>query len=202
MHRFLIIVFLMIALVLVTTESQDIPSPSLDHYGMEEICAEKLNQQINKELEASLVYLHMAGHFRRNDVAKEGFAKFFDASSKEEAEHARKFIEYITKRGGSLKSFNVQMPTTNSWQTPLDAFNHAISLEKEVLASIHEVHLKAEHECKDAHLMDFLESEFMTEQVDSIDELTRLAAKLKSMEGSNGVGAYLMDREMLKRYEA
>lgn len=50
--------------------------------------------------------------------------------------------------------------------------------------------------------MDFLESEFMTEQVDSIDELTRLATKLKSMEASNGVGVYLMDREMLKRYEA
>lgn len=44
------------------------------------------------------------------------------------------------------------MPTTNSWSTALDAFNHAISLEKEVLASIHEVHLKAEHECKDAHV--------------------------------------------------
>merc|ERR1712189_79038 len=43
-----------------------------------------INKQINMELYASYVYMSMAYHFDRDDVALEGFHKYFKKSSDEE----------------------------------------------------------------------------------------------------------------------
>lgn len=43
--------------------------------------------------------------------------------------------------------------------------------------------------------MDFLESEFMEEQIDSINQLKRLIAIIAKMD--NGMGEYLLDRQLL-----
>lgn len=48
-------------------------------------------------------------------------------------------------------------------------------------------------------LMDFVESEYFDEQIRSINELTALIATYTKM--SSPIGEYLMDQEMLKRFE-
>ncbi len=44
--------------------------------------------------------------------------------------------------------------------------------------------------------MDFLESEYLEEQIDSINQLTRIITILSQMQ--NGVGEYLLDRQLLE----
>ena len=41
-----------------------------------------------------------SAYFNRDDIAYRGAAKFFAKSSEEEREHANKFLEYLSKRGG------------------------------------------------------------------------------------------------------
>ena len=41
-----------------------------------------------------------SAYFSRDDIARRGAAKFFAKSSDEEREHANKFLEYLSKRGG------------------------------------------------------------------------------------------------------
>ena len=46
----------------------------------------------------------------------------------------------------------------------------------------------------DAHLCDFLESEYLTEQVEDIKEVGHLITKLKRV--GDGLGIHLMDKDM------
>merc|ERR1712218_148531 len=71
-----------------------------------------INKQINMELYASYVYMSMAYHFDRDDVALEGFHKFFKNQSDDEREHAQKLMKYQNMRGGRIVLRDVAAPPT------------------------------------------------------------------------------------------
>lgn len=62
-------------------------------------CVQKMRDQIQEELAASMQYLAMAAHFSRDTVNRPGFAKMFFESASEEREHAIKLISYLLMRG-------------------------------------------------------------------------------------------------------
>lgn len=47
----------------------------------------------------------------------------------------------------------------------------------------------------DAHLCDFLESEYLTEQVDGIKEIGDLVTKIKR--AGDGLGLHIIDKEIM-----
>lgn len=175
----------------------DLKQPHKDRYVLHNQCLVGLQRQIDEEMHASLTYLSMAAHFDNNDVARKGFSKFFSDNSKEEREHAEKFIEYINKRGGKVATFDIKMPTKDTWQSGLEALEDALNLEKRVNNKLYHLHDLAEKACIDPHLMDFLEGEFLNEQVESIDMLSRYISKLRAMD--SGMGEYFIDRELLEK---
>ncbi|KAF8767569.1 Ferritin like protein [Argiope bruennichi] len=177
---------------------KDVPS---DRYELYPACTTLLRSQVNIEMHASLTYMNMAAHFDQNGVARKGFAKLFRKNSMEEREHAQKFIDYLNLRGSKFTDFNIDMPDKTSWGSATEAVNDAIVLEKEVYNHLHHIHDIAEIHCKDAHLMDYLEHEFFTEQVESIDGFIRHASRLGAMSDSNGLAEYLYDRELLETME-
>nr|CAX71539.1 ferritin, heavy polypeptide 1 [Schistosoma japonicum] len=67
---------------------------SLCRQNYHEECEAGINKQINMELYASYVYMTMAFHFHRDDVALNGFYKFFLNESEEERQHAIKLMTY------------------------------------------------------------------------------------------------------------
>lgn len=67
------------------------------------------------------------------DVALFGFAKFFKAASLEEQEHARKLVEFVNMRGGSVQLCDVLKPETGDFHDPEVALEESITLEKNVL---------------------------------------------------------------------
>lgn len=77
-----------------------------------------------------------------------------------------------------------------------DALEDALALEKDVHNKIYRLHGIAEHQCRDPHLMDFLETPFLEEQVQSIGQLNRLISIIREMD--NGMGEYLLDRQILR----
>lgn len=152
-----------------------------------------INKQINTELSASYAYQSMANYFARDDVALPGISKFFKKASVEESEHAQKFIDYVTKRGGRVELDTVKKPAKSTWSVAVDAFRDALALEQDVTKSILDLHHEA---ANDAHLQDFLEGEFLTEQVDGMKQLGDMITKLERL--GNGVGLHIFDEELNK----
>jgi len=177
-------------------ENADLPV-NKNNYDLNEICLNELQKQMNLEKHASFVYKQMAAYFNHVKVAKKGFAKLFDAQAKEEHEHFEKFLDYINLRGSYVSNFNVKMPSKSQWDSSLQALEDAIELENYVYNEILRIHRISEKSCKDVHLMNFLENEFVEEQISSINKLTKLTTILKSA-GTNGFGEYTIDRDLFE----
>jgi len=158
-------------------------------------CEAGINKQINLELYASYVYQSIAFYFDRDDVALKGFYKFFKKSSEEEREHAEKLMKYQNKRGGRVVLQNIQKPDRDEWGTGLEAMTVALSLEKNVNQALLDLHkLGGTH--GDAQFCDFLESNYLEEQVDAIKQLSDYVTNLKRV--GTGLGEYMFDKETLQ----
>jgi len=159
---------------------------------------EEINKQINRELFAHYTYMSMAMHFDRDDINLSGFHKFFKESSEEELKHAHLLMEYQNKRGGRVKLHGIMKPCEDHWGRGLDAMEDALALEKHVYQSLLDLHKTAEL-VNDPQLQDFLESNYLGEQVDSIKELSNFVSTLKRMsEGpSYSLGEYHFDKMTL-----
>jgi ferritin heavy chain len=155
---------------------------------------EALNKQINLELYASYVYQSMAMYYNRDDVALPGLSKFFKHNAEEEREHAEKFMKYQNKRGGSIVLSDIKKPEKDSWGTGLDGLEAALALEKTVNQALLDLHgIAGKH--NDPSLCDFIESEYLQEQVEAIKDLSDKITQLKRA-GPAGLGEYLFDQKL------
>jgi len=155
-------------------------------------CEAGVNKQINLELYASYVYLSMAYYFDRDDVALPGFFKFFKKSSDEEREHAQKLMKFQNERGGRIVLQNIEKPALQEWGSCVDAMQTALQLERNVNQALLDLHKLSEVK-GDAHMMDFLETHYLTEQVEAIKELGGYVTNLKRV--GTGLGEYMFDKE-------
>ncbi|XP_061439412.1 ferritin heavy chain A-like [Rhineura floridana] len=157
-------------------------------------CEAAVNQMVNLELHASYVYLSMAYHFDRDDVALSHVAKFLKEQSHEEKGHAEKFLKYQNKRGGRIILQDVKRPEQDEWGNSLAALQSALELEKKVNQALLDLH-KLATEKGDPHLCDFLESEYLEEQVKAIKQLGDHLTNLRRLGvPQNGMGEYLFDK--------
>ena len=103
-------------------------------------------------------------------------------------------MKFQNKRGGDVALQNVQRPGSDSWGSGLDALQTALDLEKKINQSLLELHgIAGSH--GDANLCDFLETEYLVEQVEAIKDLGGKIAELKRA-GPGGLGEYLFDQKL------
>lgn len=152
-----------------------------------------LNQQVQTELYASHIYLSMGAYFDRADVALPGFKEWSIKQSEEEREHAIKFIEYINLRGGQYVTMPIPLPTVVKYESALDAMSHALKIEVDVNDKLLTLH-KAASATGDAQLCDFLESNYLEEQVEAIKFVATVVRKL--IRTGPGLGEFMVDKEM------
>ncbi|KAM7532727.1 hypothetical protein Aperf_G00000129903 [Anoplocephala perfoliata] len=167
---------------------------SLVRQNFHEECEAGINRQINMELYASYLYLAMAQHFDREDIALPGFKKFFAKSSEEEREHAIKLMRYQCKRGGRIVYQDIAKPRKTEFISGLEAMETALKIEREVndsLLALHEVAVKH----NDGHFSDFLESEYLEEQINSIKQFADYVTNLRRC--GPGLGEYIFDKDTL-----
>jgi ferritin heavy chain len=72
---------------------------NLEFIDMKSNCVKLTEEQIEKEITASLKYLSLGAYFSQDNVNRPGFSKFFFDAASEEREHAEKLIEYLSMRG-------------------------------------------------------------------------------------------------------
>jgi len=92
-----------------------------------------MNDQINKELFSSYLYLSMAAYFENKNLM--GFAHWMRVQEGEEREHAMKFYDFILERGGQVVLKAIDAPAT-TWNSNLELFREVAKHEGEVTASI------------------------------------------------------------------
>ncbi|XP_013105290.1 ferritin-2 heavy chain [Stomoxys calcitrans] len=157
-------------------------------------CEEILNKQINLELKAFYSYLAMAFHFDRSDAASPGAFKFFKNASEEERQHAILIMEYMNKRGGDLKLNAIQSPKL-SFQSIKEAMLEALSMEKDVNTALLEAHAIADRN-NDPNMCDFIETNFLQEQVDGIKQLADYVTQIEKSECD--LSSYLFDKYLMQ----
>ena len=154
-------------------------------------CVSALNKQINNELNASFTYHLISCYFRRLDVGLEKLAEYFNKASLEERTHANQLMDYQTMRGGTVTNLtnitsiveDLELFTTNDIIKSLEI---ALEMEKSINLSLLKLHKIAENN-NDAQFSDYLEGNYLNEQVEAIAELSKVISVLKSF-GDNRYG--------------
>ncbi len=90
---------------------------------------------------------------------------------------------------------DVPKPANNEWGTGLDGITAALALEREVNQALLDLHAVADKH-NDYQTSDFIEGNFLHEQVDAIKELTGHICNLNRV-GKTGHGEYHFERESL-----
>ncbi|KAI3471277.1 hypothetical protein Pfo_027940 [Paulownia fortunei] len=166
------------------------PHVSLARHRFSEDCEAAINEQINVEYCVSYVYHALYAYFDRDNVSLKGLAKFFKELSKEERDHAEKLMEYQNKRGGRVKLHRMEMPPAEFDHVEKGdaryAMELALSLEKLTNEKLLKLQRIAE-ENNDPQLADFIESEFLEEQVEAIKKISEYVAQLRRVGKGHGV---------------
>lgn len=152
-----------------------------------------LNEQINKELFSSYLYLSMAAFFATKNLP--GFASWMRKQSDEEREHAMKLYEHIEDRGGRVVLKAINAPKTE-WASNLDAFKEAAAHEALITASIHGLYETAQKD-KDYSAQVMLQW-FIQEQVEEEKNAAEIVAQLELIE-ERGTAVLMLDHRLAKR---
>jgi ferritin len=154
-----------------------------------------MNEQINKELYSSYLYLSMAAYFEDQNLP--GFAKWMRTQEGEEREHGMKLYDFLVDRGGRVALKAIAAPESD-WKSPLELFKQVAAHEAAVTASIHNLYETALKE-KDYAAQTMLQW-FITEQVEEEKNAAEIVAQLELVE-ARGTAVLMLDHRLGKRGE-
>jgi ferritin len=152
-----------------------------------------MNDQINKELYSSYLYLSMAAYFEDKNLP--GFAHWMRIQEAEEREHAMKFYDFILERGGKVTLKAIDAPKTE-WTSTLEVAEEVAAHEAKVTASIYALYETALKE-KDYPAQVMLQW-FISEQVEEEKNAAEIVANLKLIE-VGGTAVFVLDHQLGKR---
>ena len=95
-----------------------------------------INQQIQKELYSSYLYLEMANYYEEKGL--KGFAQYFVVQAQEERDHALYFRDYLLLRNARVISLKIDEPYSN-YQDIREPLVLQIKHEQEVTKSISDI---------------------------------------------------------------
>lgn len=151
---------------------------------------EALQTQLMREIEASYLYLSMAGYC--DSLGLGGFATWLYEQSSEEWQHAMKFRAYIDDRGERVTYGDIAKPDAD-FSSVLEVFEKALENEVGVSAAIADLYSLAEEE-KDRATQAFLDW-FVAEQVEEEKSVQSVIDWLKRI-GDSQQGLYLLDQQL------
>lgn len=154
---------------------------------------EAMNEQINKEMFSSYLYLSMAAYFEAENLP--GFANWMHIQANEEREHAMKFYEFILERGGKVQLKAIAAPKTE-WTSAMEAVLEVAEHEAMISSSIYGLYELAQKE-KDYPAQVMLQW-FINEQVEEEDNAAKIVADMKRIEARD-TAILMLDHRLSKR---
>lgn len=160
---------------------------------MNEKVEEALNEQINREMYSSYLYLAMSAYSL--SVGLPGFAHWFRVQVEEENIHAMKLFDYINNQDGRVRLREIKEPPME-FGTPMKMFQQTLKHEQFITRSIYELVGLTLVE-KDEKTASFLQW-YVEEQVEEEENDNEIIAKLKGFEENKNTLAEI-DAELAKR---
>lgn len=154
---------------------------------------EAINEQINREMYSSYLYLAMSAYSSAKGLP--GFAHWFRIQVEEETIHAMKFFDYLNRQGANVKLKEIKEPPME-FGTPLEMFLKTLEHEQFITRSIHELVDLAIAE-RDHATNAFLQW-YVNEQIEEEENDNDIIAKLKLV-GDNINSLYMLDNELAQR---
>jgi len=152
-----------------------------------------INEQINKEMYSSYLYLSMAAHFEAATLP--GFAHWMRIQAGEEQEHAMKLYDHLLERGGTVELKGIAAPPS-TWSGTLEIAREVLNHEEQVTASIHAVYETALAE-KD-YAAQVLLHWFINEQVEEERNASEIVRQLQRVEARE-TAVLMLDHRLSKR---
>ena len=152
-----------------------------------------LNEQINKELYSSYLYLAMAAD--SEDKGLKGVAHWLERQHQEEYEHAMKIYRYLLDQCAKVELLPMEKPPV-SYASTLKLFEEVLAHEKKVTKSIHDLVAQAIEE-KDYATHTMLQW-FVMEQVEEEASASEVLDKLRML-GDNVNAMFMLDRHLAAR---
>jgi ferritin len=162
---------------------------------LEKTVLKAMNEQINKELFSSYLYLSMSAWCESEGYP--GSAKWLKVQSEEENDHAMKIYRYIHERGGKVDLEAIDKPKSE-FKNLLALFSMVLEHEQKVSASItalYETAIKAND-----YPTQIMLQWFITEQVEEEKNSNEVVDLLKKV-GDSPVNLMMFDRQMGARTE-
>jgi len=152
-----------------------------------------LNDQINKELFSSYLYLSMAAYFEDRNLP--GFASWLRLQADEERAHGMKIYDHLLERGGKVELKAIDAPKT-AWKSTLEVFEEVAAHEAKVTASIYALYELALKE-KDYPAQVMLQW-FISEQVEEEKNAAEILTQVRLIE-ERGTAVLMLDHRLGKR---
>jgi ferritin len=160
---------------------------------IKKIILDAINNQIQKEIYSSNLYLSMSAYFQ--DANMNGFANWMRMQSSEEMTHAMKFFDYTLDRGERPIISQIPQPKSD-WESAVDVFSDSYKHEQSISESINQLADLAIKEADHA-THNFLQW-FIQEQVEEEAQVSEILSRLK-LAGDSPGGLFILDNEMLQR---
>jgi ferritin len=160
---------------------------------LKEKIEEAINDQINKELYSSYLYLSMCAYSQ--SLGLPGMANWMKVQAKEELTHANKFFDWVYERGGkvTLKAIEA-VPVT--FGNVIETFEKVLEHEQFVTDSINKL-VDISIEISD-HATQSMLMWFVDEQVEEEANVLIILDQLKLVEGK-GQGLFMIDKDLATR---
>lgn len=151
------------------------------------------NEQINKELYSSYLYLSMSAYAQ--SIGLPGVANWMKVQAKEELTHANKFFDYVLERNGKVELKAIDAVPLE-FGNVIQLFEQVQEHEQFVTDSINKL-VDIAIELSD-HASRSMLMWFVDEQVEEEANVQAIIDELKMVEGK-GQGLFMIDRELAAR---
>lgn len=155
-----------------------------------ETFSEQLNQQVNAEHQAALIYTQLAYELDRLSFG--GMRDWMFAQAAEEREHAQKFAEHLLDRGERVLLTEITVPELKI-DSPLEAFEHSLAHEQKVSEMIRNLTRTAD-EVGDIDSRSVL-NWFLSEQIEEEATVEEIIDRIKVV-GNDGAGLLRIDEQL------
>lgn len=155
--------------------------------------AKLINEQVNKELYSSYLYLDFANYYHGEGL--DGFANWFDIQAKEESDHALLMRTYLYNNGEKVTLEAIDKPD-KTYAGPADPLQFSLEHERYVTTLIHAIY-KAAASVDDFRTMQCFDW-FVKEQGEEEKNSEDLIRKFELF-GKDSKGLYALNQELLTR---
>ena len=155
--------------------------------------ADRINEQINKEIYSAYLYLAMSA--RMKEAGFKGVGNWLMIQYHEEMFHAMKFFNYLQDQGAAVQLKQVATPDFKETAVK-DLFQHVLEHEKAVTKSIHEIMALAIEE-KD-YATQVLDQWYVDEQIEEEKNASEILQSI-DLVGNTPQGVFLLNVELGKR---